>query len=81
MERDSTVHLASNIARCAPLSGCSRSESCARARAAVPRNGVMADFSEAAHVIGECTRYMPITRGYAPSSPAPVVKDWPNGGE
>lgn len=81
MDRDPTVWLASDVARCTNTHGCSKAESCARFRAPVPRNGSMADFSEAARVIGECTRYMPITRGYAPSSPAPVVKDWPKGGD
>lgn len=81
MDRDPTVWLSSDIARCTNTHGCGKADSCSRFRAPVPKNGAMEDYSEAALTIGECTRYMPIQRGYRPAAAEPVVKDWPKGAE
>ena len=80
MDRDPTIHLDPATPRCSAIAGCAKAADCARRMAPIPASGGrIEDFSEAARVIGECTRYAPIVRGYRPPASAPVVKDWPGG--
>ncbi len=83
MERDPTVHLDADIPRCSAIAGCMMALSCARRMAPIPaRGGKLEDFSDAARVIGECTRFIPIRRGIRPAPTVPpVVKDWPSGAD
>lgn len=79
MDRDPTIYLDNAVPRCSAVTGCAKASACARRMATVPVNGKVEDYSEAAHVIGECSRYTPIVRGYRAPASAPVVKDWPEG--